>query len=210
MLASRWLAALAVAACVGIALGVVLGLTRPRSASTTQDAKALALHGQVRWAPGAKRAPGFVLRGSVGSLVSLRSERRRIVLLTFLDSRCKRACPLEGRLLGQVQRDLRGTNVPVSLLVVTADPWGDTRKSIRTFMREVRWTLPWHWLGGSPSELRPVWRAYGVAVKRVPGDIVHSVVLYVIDSRGYQRTAYLFPFSPRDVAQDIRRVAAAA
>jgi cytochrome oxidase Cu insertion factor (SCO1/SenC/PrrC family) len=210
-LASRWLAALAVAACVGIGLGVVLGLARPRSASTPPDAtRAQALHGQARWTPGSRRAPGFTLRSSAGRLIALRSERGRIVLLTFLDSRCRRECPLEGRTLSQVQRDLRRTNVPVSLLVVTVDPWGDTRKSIRTFVREARWTLPWHWLGGSPSELRPVWRAYEIGVKRVPGDIVHSVVLYVIDSRGYERTAYLFPFRPHDVALDIGRVAAAA
>ncbi|MGB2875680.1 MAG: SCO family protein [Gaiellaceae bacterium] len=199
------------AACVGVGLGVGLGLAKPRSAPTRLAvARALEVHGQAHWAPGSRLAPGFTLRGAQGQLVSLRSERGRIVLLTFLDSGCKKACPLEGRALGDVQRALRSSHVPVALYVVTVNPQGDTRRSIHTFIREARWTLPWHWLGGSPSELRPVWRAYGIDVKKVPGDIAHSVVLYVIDSRGYMRIAYLFPFVPREVAQDLRHVAGSA
>jgi cytochrome oxidase Cu insertion factor (SCO1/SenC/PrrC family) len=208
VLASRWVAALAAAACVGIALGVGLGLARTRSAPGQPDVgRQLELHGQAHWAPGSKRAPSFTLRGVKGGLVPLASARRRLVLLTFLDSRCKKACPLEGRALGQVEHALRGSQVSVSLTIVTVDPAGDTRNSIHKFIRQSRWTLPWHWLGGSPSALRPVWQAYGIDVKKVPGDIAHSVVLYVIDSRGYMRVAYLFPFAPREVAQDIRRIA---
>jgi cytochrome oxidase Cu insertion factor (SCO1/SenC/PrrC family) len=52
-----------------------------------------------------------------------------------------------------------------------------------------------------------VWNAYGISVKKVPGDINHTVVLYVIDPDGYLRTAYLFPFVPREVARDIHRLA---
>ena len=208
-MATRWIAALAVAAFLGVALGVGLGLSRTRSTSTRRDVgRQLEMHGQAHWAPGSKRAPSFTLRGAQGGFVSLASERRRLVLLTFLDSRCKKACPLEGRELGQVEQALRGWRFPVSLTVVTVDPAGDTRKTIHKFIRESRWTLPWHWLGGSPRALRPIWRAYGIDVKQVPGDIAHSVVLYVIDSRGYMRVAYLFPFAPREVAQDIRRIAA--
>jgi len=207
VLAPRWLTALAVAACVGIALGVGLGLARPRSAPRSDQNRELALHGQAQWAAGSRLAPAFALRGAAGGLFSLRSERRHIVLLTFLDSRCKRACPLEGRMLGDVGRDLKSSGVPVELVVVTVDPWGDTRGSIRKFMRESRWNLPWRWLGGSPGRLRPIWHAYGIGVKQVPGDIVHSVVLYVVDRGGYLRIAYLFPFVPREVALDIRHLA---
>jgi cytochrome oxidase Cu insertion factor (SCO1/SenC/PrrC family) len=207
-LARKWLASLAAAACVGIALGVVLGLARPRSAPKPPGAsKELALHGQAQWAAGSRPAPAFTLRGSAGGLISLRSERRHIVLLTFMDSACKRACPLEGRMLGQIGRELKASGVPVTLVVVTVDPWGDTSKSIRKFMQETRWRLPWRWLGGSPSQLRPVWNAYGIGVKKVPGDINHTVVLYVVDPEGNLRIAYLFPFVPREVSRDIHRLA---
>jgi cytochrome oxidase Cu insertion factor (SCO1/SenC/PrrC family) len=206
----RWFAALAVAACVGTALGVGLGLARTRSAPSRADVgRQLELHGQAHWAPGSKRAPDFALEGAADQRVSLRSQRGRLVLLTFLDSRCKRACPLEGRALGQVERELGGSHVPVALDVVTVNPSGDTTHSIHKFIRESRWTLPWHWLGGSPSMLSPVWRSYGIDVKPAQGDIAHSVVLYVIDAHGFMRVAYLFPFAPRDVAQDIRRIGSA-
>jgi cytochrome oxidase Cu insertion factor (SCO1/SenC/PrrC family) len=203
----KWLAVLAAAACIGIALGVSLGLARPGATTRKNQSKELALHGQAQWPARSRRAPGFTLRGSAGGSVSLRTGRGHIVLLTFLDSRCKRACPLEGRMLGQVGRKLKATGTPAELIVVTVDPWSDTRGSIRKFVRESHWTLPWHWLGGSPGRLRPVWHAYRIGVKQVPGDIVHSVVLYVVDPDGYLRIAYLFPFVPHEVARDIRHLA---
>jgi cytochrome oxidase Cu insertion factor (SCO1/SenC/PrrC family) len=57
--------------------------------------------------------------------------------------------------------------------------------------------------------LRPVWQAYGIAVRRIPGDVAHSVALYVIDLRGDLRAGYLFPLSPSDVVHDIRALAPA-
>jgi cytochrome oxidase Cu insertion factor (SCO1/SenC/PrrC family) len=208
---SRWTTTIVAAACAGIGFGTVLGFARPWSPARSPVTTAPSSDQSVpRWGPGSRRAPGFALETSAGRLVSLRSQRGRIVLLTFLDSRCTRACPLEGRLLTDVQRRLRGTNVRPSLLVVTVDPWGDTSQSSRAFMRKAGWVLPWHWLGGSPRELRPVWRTYGVGVRRVPGDILHTVVLYLIDPRGYERAAYLFPFPPRLVARDVRRIATAS
>ena len=56
------------------------------------------------------------------------------------------------------------------------------------------WT--WHWLNGARSRLAAVWHFYGITVDPSSGDIVHSLVLYLIDRGGYERTAYLYPFLP--------------
>ena len=53
----------------------------------------------------------------------------------------------------------------------------------------------------------PVWRGFNIAVKRVPGDVLHSAALYVLDPRGDLRAAYLFPFAAGSVASDVRRLA---
>jgi hypothetical protein len=38
-------------------------------------------------------------------------------------------------------------------------------------------------------------------------DVVHSLALYLIDRRGYERTAYLFPFLQGFVQRDLGRLA---
>jgi cytochrome oxidase Cu insertion factor (SCO1/SenC/PrrC family) len=133
------------------------------------------------------------------------------VLLTFLDSQCKEECPIQGRELGSILRRLPAAARP-ALVVVSVDPSGDTPASIRHAMS--RWHLagpwPWHWLNGSRAALRGVWKRYGVTVDPGSGDIVHSLVLYLIDRDGYERTAYLYPFLPAFVQGDLARLGAQA
>ncbi len=182
------LAAALAGACIGIGVAVA-----QRDSGT-----ATALHAQATWND--KPAPAFALPDELGRTVSLASLRGRTVLLTFLDSRCHTECPIEGEALAQLERQ-----VHVPLVVVSVDPWGDAAWSVRAFASKARWSsFPWHWLLGSQSQLRPVWRSYSVAVKRTPNDVLHTLALYVIDSRGDQRAAYLFPFVPAEVAADIR------
>jgi cytochrome oxidase Cu insertion factor (SCO1/SenC/PrrC family) len=163
------------------------------------------LQAQATWAAGTKPAPGLALRDEAGARVSLRSLRGRVVLLTFLDSKCRRECPLEGRVLGDALHDLGSTDAVA--VVVSVDPWGDTAASALVFAERAHWSGDWHWLLGKRAALAPVWRAYHIAVKRTPGDILHSTALYLIDPHGDLRAAYLFPFSARSVSQDVRQLA---
>ena len=94
-----WALAIVVAAVAGSAVGTVLAVQRPASSAAAPE-----LQAQVVWPAGAKPAPNFALRDQDGKLVTLASERGRPVLVTFLDSRCKRECPVEGRTLADVQR----------------------------------------------------------------------------------------------------------
>jgi protein SCO1/2 len=196
-------AILAAAVTGGIGIGAALALVHGRTRATLPAAPAL--HAQATWPAGAKRAPDFHLRDQSGRAFSLRRQRGRIVLLTFLDSHCKQECPVQGRLLARVQRRLGTTDA--ELVVVSIDPWADTPRSTRSFAAEARWRPSWHWLLGTPAELRPVWASYAVGVLRTPTDVNHTNVLYVIDRRGFQRAAYLVPFSPVDVAGDARALA---
>jgi protein SCO1 len=181
------LAAALVGAFVGI--GVAVAQRDSRTGTT--------LHAQATWND--KPAPAFALPDELGRTVSLASLRGRTVLLTFLDSRCHSECPIEGALLAQIER-----RAHVPLVVISADPWGDAAWSVRAFAQKEHWAFDWHWLLGTPAQLRPVWQSYSIAVKRKPGDVLHTLALYVIDKRGDQRAAYLFPFVPTQVAADIR------
>jgi protein SCO1/2 len=168
-----------------------------------------ALHGQAVWSAGARPAPGFALRDQSGTLVSLRALRGRTVLLTFLDSQCHSSCPIVGRQLGSVLRRLAPAARPV-VVVVSVDQKGDTPSGIRHALAKWQLRGPWalHWVNGSTrAQLARVWKAYGVVVQPTSNDVVHSLALYLIDRRGDERTAYLFPFLPSFVQRDLAHIA---
>jgi cytochrome oxidase Cu insertion factor (SCO1/SenC/PrrC family) len=201
------LAALAagLAAASGIALGVVVHAVTGNAQSGLELPE---LHGQASWSPGERRAPAIALRDHRGALVRLEALHGKPVLLTFLDSRCRAECPLEGRQLSAMLRRMAPAERPV-LLVVSVDPAGDTPASIRSAAEKWRLDGPyrWHWLRGSKGELAPVWRDYGITVRPADGDITHALTLYLIDRRGFERTGYLYPFLPNFVALDLRTLA---
>ena len=128
------------------------------------------------------------------------------MVIAFMDSLCHQVCPLEGRTLSQAIGTLPRAARP-TLLVVSVDPWGDTRVSTRAAARKWGLTGDWHWLLGTSSELAPVWRAYRIYVRRARGDIVHSDAIYLVDRSGFERAGYIYPFLPGSVAHDLRVLA---
>ena len=130
-------------------------------------------------------------------------------MLTFLDSQCKSSCPIEGRQLGSVLRRLPAMERP-TLVIVSVNHAGDTPAGIRRALAEWHLNGPWavHWLNASTrAQLVSVWRSYGVRVIPKSNNVVHSLALYLIDRRGYERTAYLFPFLQGFVQRDLGRLA---
>jgi protein SCO1 len=167
------------------------------------------LHGQAVWQAGGRRAPNVTLRDQTGTVVSLTSLRGSPVMLTFLDSQCKASCPIEGRQLGSILRRLPAAERP-TLVIVSVNHTGDTPAGIRRALAEWHLNGPWavHWLNASTrAQLASVWRSYGVRVIPTTNDVVHSLALYLIDRRGYERTAYLFPFLQGFVQRDLGRLA---
>lgn len=190
------------AATVGVAVGLGAALVHNKNRSSPALQEAQPLSAQATWAAGTKPAPGFTLRDQAGHVVSLRTLHGRPVLLTFLDSVCRLECPVEGRVLRDVQRRIAGTNAVTA--VVSVDPWADTGATASAFARKSKWEGTWYWLLGKRARLAPVWRAYGIGVRRERGDIAHTVALYLVDAHGDLRAGYVFPFSASTVAHDVR------
>jgi protein SCO1/2 len=195
-----------VAACGLAALGAATALSRVSGGSTHQPAVA-GLRGDIAWAAAKRSAPAIELADERGRGFSLSSERGRVVVLTFLDSRCRALCPLQSRMLAQVVRSLPSADRP-DVVVVSVDPARDTAASIRHAKRALVGARRVTWLVGSRAHLARVWHAYGVQVKPVPGDIEHTSVVYLIDRRGDERVGMLFPFSPPSLSHDLRLLAA--
>jgi cytochrome oxidase Cu insertion factor (SCO1/SenC/PrrC family) len=102
-----------------------------------------------------------------------------------------------------VQRTL-GSTLRLSLLVVSVAPATDTPASERAFAAAHHWTGDWHWLMGSPDQLAAVWKAYSIGVQNAPDDILHSMVLYLVDRDGYERAGWAAGLDPDRLVRDVR------
>jgi cytochrome oxidase Cu insertion factor (SCO1/SenC/PrrC family) len=170
------------------------------------------MFGPASWAPGVRPAPPITgLSDQDSRPFSLAALRGHTVAVVFFDSHCHQECPLEGHALAAAERQLPASQRPV-LVAVSVNPQ-DTRASVASAVRA--WGLaglaPWYWLMGARRQLRPAWRAYHIYVgPKVHGDIAHTEAVYLIDKRGYERSAYLYPFMPGFVRHDLRQLAAGA
>jgi protein SCO1 len=137
-------------------------------------------------------APDFQLRDQTGSMMRLSDFRGKVVVLTFIDSKCTDTCPITAVHFREVHRELNpeeaeqvvflGVNVNVEASAV-ADMLETTRA----------WHLDeipsWHLLTGNPNALEPVWKDYGVsAVHSHDGNsIMHTPGTFLIDPSGQKR-----------------------
>jgi cytochrome oxidase Cu insertion factor (SCO1/SenC/PrrC family) len=191
---------------VALLAGTLAAAGGATAALSRSHAHAARLLGDATWAQGARPAPAFTLHESSGGRFSLAGQRGRVVALTFLSSACRALCPLVGRALVDVGDALPASERP-ELVVVSVDPKGDTRASVRRAERRLGRDVDVRWLVGTHAQLARVWRAYGVQVRPVPGDIEHTTVVYLIDRRGDERVGALFPFSLPVLKQDERELA---
>ncbi len=159
---------------------------------------------------GAALPPGqtvhdFTLADQRGRQVSLASLRGRVVVLTFLYSSCGAACVVIAQ---QIRGALDDLARPVPVLIVSADPAGDTRERIARFLREVSLSGRVSYLSGPLPRLRSLWSAYRVtpaSAGRGAFDLHASVLL--LDRTGAERVIFQQEqLTPESLAHDIGRL----
>ncbi len=156
--------------------------------------------GSIR--PPGTRLPDFSLRNQDGDTVTAAELEGRPAVVTFIYSTCEDTCP------GQVQSirgalDDLGRDVPV--IAVSVDPAGDTARTARAFMLEQSMTGRMDFLLGTREELRPVWKAFGIAPQRDGRD--HSAYTVLVDGEGRQRIGFpVSELTPRRLAHDLARL----
>lgn len=198
-------AVLVVAGVVGAGAGAAGHFMLAGSHSAGVVTERFGMDGQAAWAAGTRVAPAIdTLPDQTGRMFSLAYLRGHPVALAFFDSHCNQECPLEGRELAAAESSLPAAERPI-LVAVSVNPL-DTPASAAKAARE--WNLakaaPWHWLTGTRARLARVWRAYNIYVgKAQDGDIPHTEALILIDRRGYERSAYLYPFNQPFVTHDL-------
>lgn len=190
---------LALAAVLGMGIGLVINSRTDGSGSTTALPVG-GLMGQATWRSGVRGAPDFTLPDQTGRATALSSFRGRELLLTFLDPRCLHACPRAARSLAASLRLLPEGARP-AVVVVSRGRDGVRPALVRRAARMLGIDVApgWRWLFGSRDQLEPVWRAYGV----VAAGSSRRSVAYVIDRSGYERAGFLYPFPPNWLQTDI-------
>ncbi len=147
-------------------------------------------------------APDFLLFDQNGSPVALSDYHGRVMVLTFLDSRCKDVCPLMALQFRQAFEQLKQSGTDVSRIVflgVNVNVEANSSADVMKFTQEQGLTaIPsWRFLTGTADELAPVWKAYAISVTRdeKSGEIVHTSGVYLLDQKGQKRWYISFPIA---------------
>jgi len=204
----RW-AVWGAAALLGITAGVLILILTSSSGHATSPP--LVSGPAATWAAGARPAPPFRLADENGKAVSLAAYRGRPVIVTFLDPLCRNYCPIEASRLNAMEQSLPAASRPV-ILAVSVNVAGNARRYL--VQDEHKWKLgsTWHWGVGASAQLAAVWKHYDIGVsvttKKLVGvvvrNVVHTEAAYLVDSKGYERALFVWPFRAADVEAALR------
>ena len=132
--------------------------------------------------------PDFALVNQHGERVTLSGLRGKVVIVTFIYTRCPLPdyCPRMIANLAAVRdrfRERLGRDV--MLLTVTFDPQYDTPERLRDFARSQKADIPgWHFLTGDAEGIKQVCDAFGVEYWPDSGLITHTLQTAVVDRNG--------------------------
>jgi protein SCO1 len=145
-------------------------------------------------------APDFQLTDQNGSRVNLSDFRGKVVVLTFMDTKCADTCPLTAAHFREAYQQFKqdeakqvvflGVNVNVDESDVS-----DVLETTHAWRLD---EIPsWHFLTGSHEVLAPVWKDYGVVAEHNPDghSMMHTPGTFLIDPSGQERWYISTPFS---------------
>jgi cytochrome oxidase Cu insertion factor (SCO1/SenC/PrrC family) len=159
--------------------------------------------------PGRNELAPFALASYRGDRISSARLRGKVVALTFLESKCKEACPI---IAVQVARGIdlltAGERRQARAIAISTQPLDDTRQSVRRFLARRHAIGRLDYLIGTERELRPVWRRYHILSALDSGDAdTHSASVHIYDREGVWVSS-LHPgidLTPENFAHDVRR-----
>jgi cytochrome oxidase Cu insertion factor (SCO1/SenC/PrrC family) len=196
---------------VGIAVGTVIAVLRSSNPAPAAAFSSGPTPPGITWAAGKRLAPAFSLLDQNNGPISLKQFRGRPVILTFIDPVCRNLCPLEAQVLDRVVASFPKAERP-AIVAVSVNQWANARRNL--LLDKTKWSLPsdWHWAVGAPAALARVWKGYEIGVsaatKTIAGITVHRIAhteaSYVLDSRGYERALFVYPFRAQDVENTLR------
>jgi protein SCO1/2 len=148
-----------------------------------------------------RQAPSFSLVDHRGRNLSLEELRGQPVLIAFIYTGCKTACPILSLRMARLQEKLERARLRATLLSVTVDPQTDDAATLGKFAKGFNARAGWHFLRAEPARLAPVLASYEEWVRRTPeGEIDHPARLHLIDGAGRVREIYSLAFFDEEQA----------
>jgi cytochrome oxidase Cu insertion factor (SCO1/SenC/PrrC family) len=132
------------------------------------------------------RIPNVTLPSYRGGTVNLRTQQERVVVITFLDSKCTDTCPIIAALIGRTWPLLTANEkAQVRIYAISVNPHVDTPRSVRRFLAARHALIALDWLVAPVRKMRPVWHDFAVLPATETGNNdVHSADVRVFDRRG--------------------------
>ena len=150
-------------------------------------------------------APDFQLTDQNGAIVALSDYRGKIVILSFMDTKCIDTCPLTAYQFTQTYQQLNNAQKnQVVFLGVNVNLDSATVEDVYKISQAWRLNeIPqWHFLTGSAESLQPVWQGYYVSVVTEGAEqeaLTHTPGTYIIDRLGQMRWYISTPYAqPND------------
>jgi protein SCO1/2 len=149
-------------------------------------------------------AADFTLADQRGRTVRLAATRGRVVVLTFLHSRCHSTCPVTVQTIRGALDDLGRARDGIDVLAVSVAPAEDTPASVRRFVSVQHAGGFLRYLRGTRAQLAPVWKAYAMRPQGPSGED-HSAFVLLVDRRGLLRVGWpSHQVTPEQLAHDLR------
>jgi protein SCO1/2 len=129
--------------------------------------------------------PDFTLTDQDGRAATLSSFRGKLAVVDFIYTRCPlpNVCPMLSANFARLQKRFGDK---ITLLSITLDPQYDTPPVLTDYAQ--RWRADsrnWHFLTGSPDEIRKVAGHFGVIFWPEEGAITHTSSTAIIDPTGH-------------------------
>lgn len=153
--------------------------------------------------PPGLRAHDFTLRDQDGRPVSLAADRGHVVILTFIHSLCRDACPLMAEQIKGALNLLPHNGAGIPAIGVSAAPAEDTVARRRAFLARHEMTGRMEYVNGPGAAMRTIYKAY--FIQPVTPKIDHSTFVFLVDKRGIERVGFSADeLTPEALAHDIR------
>ncbi|MBI3924332.1 MAG: SCO family protein [Armatimonadetes bacterium] len=138
--------------------------------------------------------PDFTLVDQDSRSVSLKAFRGKVVLVTFLYTKCPfpDKCPMIAQKLGQTRElidSLKDGRKEFQVISITLDPERDTPEALKAYARGNDKAFPnWTFLTGKPEQIARVTALFGVVYWKEKGIIEHNLRTAIIDRKGRLHT----------------------
>jgi cytochrome oxidase Cu insertion factor (SCO1/SenC/PrrC family) len=158
--------------------------------------------------PAGLTMPAFALRDQVGRLVTQQKLRGKVVVLTFLDTKCVASCPIIAGEIAATWKLLTASERSKAVAVgISVNPLDDTPANVRTFLVRHRASRSIRYLVGPMPAMRRVWRRFFVLSAAASGNAsTHSAPVRVYSRNlSWLATQHVgVDLSPQNLAHDIR------